>query len=124
MLNAVPPSGLWTGYYLYGHGGLKHRMGLSLMFTRDGKIEGEGVDDIAAFVIDGRFDYATSEVHWTKAYVGMHSVDYSGFYCQRTICGDWTLLGLTGGFWIWPHSLAQSEFAEEQNEIEQPLELV
>ena len=124
MLNDVPPSGPWRGYYLYGHGGPKHRMRLSLTFMLDGKIEGEGVDDIAPFAIDGRFDCVTSTANWTKAYVGMHRVEYFGVYCQRAICGDWSLSGSTGGFWIWPGSIEQSEFAEEQEGLDQRLELV
>jgi hypothetical protein len=86
-------------------------------------VAGKGVDDIAPFVIEGRSDCATSAANWTKEYVGMHRVEYSGIYCQQTICGDWTLNQLTGGFWIWPQSLAQSEFAQQQGEIEQPLEV-
>jgi hypothetical protein len=124
MLNDMPPSGPWTGYYLYGHGGLKHPMRLNLSFTRDGKMRGEGNDDVAPFVIDGRFDCATSKAEWTKAYVGMYKVEYSGVYCQRTICGDWRLVPLTGGFWIWPRSFAQTEFGEDQAELEQRLEVV
>jgi hypothetical protein len=96
-------------------------MRLHLAFDIDGNIQGEGVDDVARFVIAGRFDCRTSGAHWTKTYVGRHSVEYSGIYCQRTICGDWTLLRLTGGFWIWPNSLAQSESAHQQNELELPL---
>ena len=123
MLNEIPPSGPWTGYYVYEDGGLRHRMRLNLTFTRDGKIEGDGVDDIAPFTIDGRFDFATSKAAWIKAYVGMHSVEYSGIYCAKAICGDWSLWGFTGGFWIWPLALGESEFAEEQREVEQALEL-
>jgi hypothetical protein len=89
------------------------------MFMRDGTIEGEGVDDIAPFAIEGRFDCATSMANWTKAYVGMHRVEYFGVYCQGAICGDWSLSGSTGGFWIWPGSVGQSEFAEEQEEFDQ-----
>src|SRR5580693_2125319 len=100
-MNDIPPSGSWRGYYLYGHG-LKHRMNLNLTFMIDGRIEGEGADDIAQFAIDGRFDCEASTATWTKAYVGMHTVEYSGIYCQRTICGDWYLGAATGGFWIWP----------------------
>jgi hypothetical protein len=62
----------------------------------------DGVDDVAPFVITGRFDVATNAAYWTKAYVGMHTVEYSGLYCQRAICGDWTWMGHSGGFWIWP----------------------
>jgi hypothetical protein len=123
IMNDIPPSGSWRGYYLYGHGGLKHRMNLNLTFMIDGRIEGEGADDIARFAIDGRFDCEASTATWTKAYVSMHTVEYSGIYCQRTICGDWYLGGATGGFWIWPHSLAESEFAGEQETVDEPLQL-
>jgi hypothetical protein len=124
MLDDIPPSGQWTGYYLHGHEGPKHRMRLSLAFTRDGKIRGEGVDDIAPFLIDGSFDGSTREVKWAKAYVGMHTVEYSGIHSERAICGNWTLMGLIGGFWIWPGNVAQSEETASQTEHEQPLELV
>src|SRR5580693_6256249 len=109
MPNDIPPSGPWTGYYLYGHAGPKHRMRLGLAFTPDGKIRGEGVDDIAPFIIDGFFNGATREANWTKAYVGMHTVRYSGIYSARSICGNWFLAGLTGGFWIWPEAFTESE---------------
>jgi hypothetical protein len=121
MLNYFPPSGLWTAYYLYGHAGPKHDMRLGLVFTPDGKIRGQGVDDIAPFVIDGLFNGATSEANWVKAYVRMHRVRYSGIYSQRAICGDWTLIQLTGGFWIWPEVVAQSEEVAAQTELEEPV---
>ena len=123
MPNDIPPSGPWKGYYLYEHGGQKHRMRLNLTFTAEGKIHGEGVDDVAPFLINGRFDFGKSAVSWAKAYVGMHTVEYSGIYCQRSICGDWALARIGGGFWIWPGSLKQSESAEEQAELEQLLAL-
>lgn len=91
-------------------------MRLHLMFEADGRIKGEGIDDIARFEIDGIFDPTISSASWTKAYVGMHRVEYSGLYCGRTICGDWSLAGLTGGFWIWPASTPRGESATEQNE--------
>ena len=78
MANEMPPSGRWAGYYLYGHGGSRHRMKLTLAFAGNGAIDGDGVDDIAPFVITGRFDVATSAACWTKAYVRMHTVKYSG----------------------------------------------
>ena len=99
-------------------------MSLHLTFTGDGRIEGEGVDDIAPFVISGGFDVATGVASWTKAYIGMHRVEYSGVYCQRAICGDWTLVRLTGGFWIWPCSTEQWESAAEQLELQKEMELV
>jgi hypothetical protein len=69
-------------------------------------------------------DRATSTAIWIKAYVGMHKVEYFGVYCQGAICGDWSLSGSTGGFWIWPGSVGQFEFAEEQEDLDQRLELV
>jgi hypothetical protein len=91
MANELPPSGRWSGYYLYGHGGSRHCMKLTLAFSANRAIDGDGVDDIATFVITGRFDVVTTAACWTKAYVGMHTVEYSGLYCRRAICGDWTL---------------------------------
>ena len=73
MSHALPPSGPWTGYYLYGYGGAKHPMTLTLRFTPDGVIEGDGLDDISPFAIHGSFDPATSAANWTKAYLGLHA---------------------------------------------------
>jgi hypothetical protein len=95
-------------------------MKLALTFGANGAIDGDGLDDIAPFVITGRFDVATSSARWTKAYVGMHNVEYSGLYCPRAICGDWTLAGHSGGFWIWPESDTTWEQAAEDAEVEDP----
>jgi hypothetical protein len=121
MPNALPPSGPWTGYYLYGDAGHKHKMTLALVFSPDGHIRGDGIDDIAPFQIDGHFDLTTSRATWTKAYLGMHQVDYSGIYSHRSICGDWTLGPATGGFWIWPGTLGESESIETPVDLELPL---
>ena len=124
MLIEIPPSGPWKGYYLYGHGGVRHRMGLQLTFTPDGRIAGQGIDDIGRFVIDGSFDRATSSASWLKAYIGMHTVQYAGLYCGKTICGDWTLSRMAGGFWIWPAGMDGHESAHGVDEVEQQLGLV
>lgn len=117
MLIESPPSGPWKGYYLYGHGGIRHRMGLRLTFGPDGRITGEGTDDIGRFAIDGSFDPATSAASWLKAYIGMHTVDYSGIYCAKTICGDWTLGGAVGGFWIWPFAMGEQAVDEVESQL-------
>jgi len=116
---ALPPSGPWSGYYLYGYAGSKHRMSLGLVFSREGKIWGEGIDDIAPFTISGTFDGATNQADWTKSYVGMHSVEYRGFYDQRSICGTWILAMSSGAFWIWPNGMRQSE--DVGVEVEEPV---
>lgn len=103
-------------------------MRLNLTFEVDGSIDGEGGDDVGRFNIRGRFDRQTSSARWTKAYIGRHQVEYAGLYCARSICGDWELSKLTGGFWIWPasqgehESLGVSESAGLEEEIEAPLE--
>ena len=117
----LPPSGPWTGYYLYGHDGVRHRMQLHLTFSPNGAIHGDGIDDIARFVISGRFHAPTGSARWTKAYLGLHAVDYSGLYCPRAICGDWRLPGLTGGFWIWPRGEGGAETEEAPAEVELPV---
>src|SRR5215813_8610926 len=96
--SGLPPSGPWTGYYIYFHSPVKHRMRLRLIFTPDGKIEGEGIDDVAPFAISGIFDCDTRQAIWAKSYIGMHRVEYSGVYDQRAIAGNWTLRINTGGF--------------------------
>jgi hypothetical protein len=121
---SLPPSGPWSGYYLYGHGGVRHRMRLGLTFTKDGKIRGEGIDDIAPFVIHGTFHPGTNEAKWKKSYIGMHTVEYSGFYDQRTICGNWTLITVTGGFWIWPSAFKETERESVDVELEEPAQVV
>jgi hypothetical protein len=118
MLTEIPPSGPWTGYYLYGYAGQRHLMTLHLTFTLDAGIAGEGVDDVARFTVAGRFDLATGAASWIKAYIGAHQVQYAGIYSNRSICGDWTLQGLKGGFWIWPSTEGQCESAAEREEIE------
>jgi hypothetical protein len=122
MANEIPPSGPWAGYYLYGQAGPKHRMRFGLVFTPDGKMRGEGSDDIGRFAIHGSFNGATSEASWTKAYIGMHSVQYAGIYSGRSICGNWTLYGGSGGFWIWPEGLGQLEEAALGVELPEPVE--
>ena len=99
-------------------------MTLHLSFLPSGAIQGDGVDEVGQFDIAGVFDTGSSRASWNKTYRGKHTVQYSGIYEQRTICGDWTLLSRTGGFWIWPGTLSESDFSEALRELEQDLELV
>jgi hypothetical protein len=121
-IDRLPPSGSWAGYYVYAYGGGEHEMTLNLTFSADGKLWGDGIDDVALFTIDGSFDGVTREVTWTKSYLDMHSVEYRGLYHQRKISGTWTLTGVYGGFCIWPNSLEQEETTDA--EVEQPEEVV
>jgi hypothetical protein len=114
-----PPSGPWVGYYLYGHAGPKHQMHLSLTFN-GGSINGDGTDDIGPFLIRGAFDGSIREASWTKSYVGMHTVEYRGLYDGRSICGDWSLIVSSGGFWIWPSTLREMVTESIEEELDQP----
>jgi hypothetical protein len=96
---------------------------MSLAFSLDGSISGDGIDDIAPFTIHGVFDTASNAASWTKAYLGMHSVEYRGLYDLRSICGTWILDRFTGNFWIWPDGIAEGEQLEVELElpVEQPV---
>ena len=96
--DGLPPSGAWSGYYTYWTFHSFHRMQLRLTFSLNGLIDGDGVDDIQQFTIRGEFEPATRQARWTKAYIGMHSVEYEGVYDGRNILGVWTLAGGSGAF--------------------------
>ena len=123
MPKNLPPSGPWTGYYLYPHTVLRHRMQMSLTFSLDGHIGGEGVDDIGQFVIGGTFDPGSGHASWIKQYVGRHKVDYAGVYNGRAICGHWTIRSTSDGFWIWPEVLG-SEANGVEIGVEEPVEIL
>lgn len=101
-MDAPFPDGPWRGFYVYAGARDRHSMDLQLRF-RDGVLSGSGDDDVGPFAIQGRYDVEAGEVHWTKAYVGRHSVFYRGFGEPNRIWGTWELSeGWTGGFKIWP----------------------
>lgn len=102
------PSGPWTGFYNYGPGD-RHRMDLHLSFAA-GILQGEGNDDVGAFVLRGKYDAATLECHWTKTYIGAHDVFYRGFREGKGIWGTWEIgLHAHGGFHIWPLRAGEGE---------------
>src|SRR5215813_13107915 len=116
----LPPSGAWSGYYLYPDIDFKHRMNMNLAFTQDGKIDGDGIDDVAPFKIHGLFHRGANQAAWTKSYIGLHKVEYSGLYDGRSICGNWNIGRSSGGFWIWPSALSEGEWVTASVEIESP----
>ena len=88
-------------------------MRMVLTFAFDGRISGEGIDDVAPFTVSGAFYGPTNQASWTKSYIGMHSVEYRGVYDRLSICGDWNLPPSTGGFWIWPSTLEEGDVLQE-----------
>ena len=121
MSDCLFPSGPWVGFYQYAPAD-KHRMDLHLEFAQ-GRILGEGNDDVGRFRIQGRYDEAERECHWTKTYPGSHDVHYRGFREGKGIWGAWEIgLFARGGFHIWPKGLAEGEAATRKTETELPTE--
>jgi hypothetical protein len=106
------PSGPWVGFYNY-QPGERHQMQLHLTFA-NGKISGDGNDDIGRFLIKGRYDSQSAESYWTKSYLGSHDVFYRGFREGKGIWGTWEIGILNhGGFHIWPKQAGDSEASIE-----------
>lgn len=112
-------SGPWTGFYTYS-GGRRERMDVSLTF-REGTVSGAGSDPVGRFMILGRYDAGSNEIHWTKTYTGAHSVFYKGCRDNRGIWGTWEIHpGWTGGFHLWPKGQGEGAVEEAEAEIEAP----
>jgi len=94
-------------------------MSLRLTFL-EGTLSGVGDDDVGPFVIKGRYDGETLEEHWTKTYLGRHSVFYKGYGESARIWGTWELSSMTGGFKIWPGDGDGSFSKSAEAESEEP----
>lgn len=116
------PSGPWTGFYNYSKHAARHRMDLQLTFAQ-GRLTGEGRDDVGRFLLRGRYDAQTLECHWTKTYPGSHDVFYRGFREGKGIWGTWEIGLLShGGFHIWPKGSGQGETEAEATAAPAPAE--
>ena len=110
MSDELFPSGPWTGFYQYGPRD-KHAMDLSLAFN-NGRMTGDGGDDVGRFTIKGRYDSSSRECFWMKTYPGSHVVFYWGYREGKGIWGRWEIaMDCHGGFHIWPRT--PSEDAEQ-----------
>jgi len=99
-------------------------MDLRLTFA-NGKMNGEGNDDVGRFLIKGRYDAASRECYWTKTYVGAHDVFYRGFREGKGIWGTWeiNILG-HGGFHIWPRLAGDGEADRESAAQVEPVDAI
>jgi len=115
------PSGPWVGFYNYAPKD-KHRMELDLTFA-DGKLSGDGLDDLGRFTVKGQYSASTLECGWTKTYRGAHSVRYRGFREGKGIWGTWDI-GVFGhgGFHIWPRAAGEGEAQAAASEMAVPAE--
>src|SRR3954465_14236231 len=103
------PSGPWHGFYPYRVLTSRHRMDLRLDF-KAGRINGDGIDDIGRFAIDGSYDPESLRCTWRKSYLGAHTVLYDGCYDMGSIYGGWTIPPASkGGFRIWPGARGEGE---------------
>ena len=123
MSDNLYPSGPWIGFYTYSKAARRHRMDLHLTFSQ-GRTTGEGSDDIGLFLIQGKYDTGNHECHWTKQYVGRHSVFYRGFREGRGIWGTWEIRVFRGGFHIWPLNSGSGDELAEPEEKQEPIDAV
>ncbi len=118
------PSGPWTGFYNYGRGVREHRMDLVLTFA-DHTVSGEGSDDIARFIVTGRFDARqTVRCYWTKLTSADMTFTIGGFREGKGIWGLWELPSESSGFHIWPRGQEDGDQSHEAAEEPAPLEAV
>jgi hypothetical protein len=82
--------GEWQGFWVQPDGPDRHPMKMTLKFE-GGKIDGVGDDEVGMFIVDGVYDEKSKLCSWTKKYVAMHEVLYSGSIDGRSIRGTWTV---------------------------------
>ncbi len=117
------PSGAWTGFFLQYWWPGRHTTDVELTFS-GGQLNGQGVDAVGPFTMQGTFDVATGNCQWIKQYVGRHCVSYRGINNGRGIWGVWELKQLggmftdRGGFHLWPEG---ADVSAESAEAEQAL---
>ena len=115
------PSGPWTGFYNYTGPEDRHRMDLHLEFV-NGRMTGDGTDNIGLFLIKGSYQTALRECEWTKTYPRSHQVFYRGYRDGHGIWGTWEIPPFSrGGFHIWPCRATEEEQVEETAEVEKPV---
>ena len=124
------PSGPWVGFFLQKEVPGRHTMELRLTF-RQGKMTGEGRDWVGAFVLSGWYAVENGECHWTKQYVGRHSVYYYGYNEGKGIYGAWKIppeknsgVRYHGGFHIWPEGMPDptQQHLTEEADVPAPVE--
>ena len=88
----------WKGWY--EQNGARSKMVIGKFKVKDNKISGEGQDEVGKFVFAGLYDTA-NEVHFIKRYLGQHEVHYKGKREGQTISGTWSVMGMSGTFYLY-----------------------
>ena len=115
------PSGPWTGFYNYTGPEDRHRMDLHLDFV-NGRMTGDGTDNIGLFLIKGSYQTDSRECEWAKTYPGSHQVFYRGYREGNGIWGTWEIPPFSrGGFHIWPRRASDGEQEARTTEVERPV---
>lgn len=92
-------SGDWAGFFV--HSGKRWPMEMQLWFS-NGRLHGHGVDEIAPFLVQGKYRVGDGRVSWLKKYVQRHSVQYVGLGQDREgIWGYWAMNEQFSEFHIW-----------------------
>lgn len=117
------PSGEWTGFFLQRIVPGRHWMDLHLIF-RNGILDGEGRDWVGKFLFKGRYSVEDGRCHWTKTYIGKHSIFYKGFNEGKGIWGTWEYeANWKGGFYIWPIAMGDPTQQKLAEALEAPVEV-
>ncbi len=87
----------WKGWY-EEMGQRKEMVFRNFYIGMDGKILGEGQDQIGKFTINGHMDMGTGFAQFVKQYKGKHAVNYQGSFTDGAFRGSWTVAGSTGSF--------------------------
>jgi hypothetical protein len=95
-------------------------MDLHLDFA-DGRMTGDGNDNVGSFLISGGYDKGSRECWWTKTYPGSHNVSYCGHRDGNGIWGRWEIPPWNrGGFHIWPRVSGGGDNAIRDVEADPP----
>jgi hypothetical protein len=118
-VNAQLINGEWEGFYNYTFNSSKHTMEMTLNFN-NGKVSGNGADDVGVFSFNGNYDQQSHKIYMTKRYA-THIVNYDGNIDENGIWGMWNIDEYCrGGFHIWPKKSKKEDAKEslvEKKEI-------
>lgn len=114
------PSGPWTGFFLQATRPGRQWMDLELTFC-EGRIRGDGRDSVGKFLMTGRYEVADGKCHWTKTYLGQHSLSYLGYNEGKGIWGTWEMTSdWRGGFHVWPVAMGDPTQPRRAEEVDVP----
>lgn len=91
-----------------------------MMTFSQGKLTGEGGDDVGPFRWRGQYDKEQMSCRMIKFYP-FHDVIYEGHVDENGIWGTWNLSGMTGGFHLWPKGGGIALEEEDQEAIAESL---